>query len=192
MPTKWYAVLTKVRRELLAVNNLRAQGYETFYPFHRYTIERIHRKPREATRAYLPRYIFVGLNGHPKHSIYGVNNTIGVSTVVYCGHEALPIPGGLITELRSRAKPDGEVYPDEKPPAPEFDGKPGEYVKFVENSPLFGFVACIKAIDKNGKLSLQIERMLGANREIIANSSDVSEIIGLDGSLRPAWASLAA
>lgn len=125
----------------------------------------------------MTRYIFVEmLAGNPKHSIYNINNTIGVSTVVYCGYEALSVPVAIINELRGRADANGEI-PDESSGPRVFPGKVGDRVKFLEGSPFFGFMAEIRRIDTTGKLMIELDQMLGSQREILVNQTDVGEIV---------------
>jgi transcription antitermination factor NusG len=105
-------------------------------------------------------------------SFYTINNTIGVSTVVYCGYDALSIPESIIEEIRSRGDSDGRIWVkgDERP---EFPGKPGDKVKFSEKSPLFGLLAEIKRVDNTGRLMVQLEQLLGSTREISVSQADV-------------------
>jgi hypothetical protein len=118
----------------------------------------------------------VGIPGtNPKHSIYNINCTIGVSTVVYCGIEALQIPPCIIGELRGRADDSGEVHQEK--PNTGFPGRHGDLIKFKETSPLFGFLAEIKSVDKGGKLMVELDKMLGTGRQVAVSVSDVGAII---------------
>jgi transcription antitermination factor NusG len=167
---RWYAVMTKSRKESLAQQQLMAQGYATLFPHYRQWTTPKKTKPREVIKPYLTRYLFVGVR--EGQSFYTINNTIGVSTVVYCGYDALSIPESIIEEIRSRGDSDGRIWVkgDERP---EFPGKPGDKVKFSEKSPLFGLLAEIKRVDNTGRLMVQLEQLLGSTREISVSQADV-------------------
>jgi len=174
---RWYAVMCKARKEELAVKNLMFQGYDTFYPHYcRWTTPK-KTKPRLLKKPYLTRYIFCSLY-KPGHSVYQINNTIGVSRVVYCGPQALEIPDEIIKEIKARGDDKGEIYLDE--PDKDFPGRPGDWIKFVEAHPLFGFIAEIKRVDKGGRLMVEIEKILGAARELAISRTDVGGIISQD------------
>lgn len=121
----------------------------------------------------------------PGQSIYSINNTIGVSTVVYCGYEALSIPQAIVAELMRRADQNGEIEMQKGKEV--FPGKKGDKIKFSESSPLFGFIAEIQRVDITGKLVVVLDKMLGSEREVLVNRADVGEIIkqNLDISSRP-------
>ena len=96
----WYAVHTKPQKEGLVHKLLGFQGFETLYLHYPYVIKHA-RRTRMVMRAYFPRYVFVAVA--EGQAIYDVNNTLGVSTVVYLDDEPLEIPGPVIAELRERA-----------------------------------------------------------------------------------------
>ena len=177
--------MTKARKEQLANQHLRRQGYETFFPHYKHWTTPKKTKPREVIKPYLTRYIFVGMDRRAGHSFYNINSTIGVSTVVYCGYQALSIPPSIIQELKERANNEGEVYLGKKP-EPPFPGKVGDKIKLAEHSPLFGLIAELRGVDKSGKLVVKLEQMLGAEREILISRTDVGAIISReDGASRP-------
>ena len=108
----WYAVFTKPQKEGLVHTLLTLQGFETLYLHYPWTIRHA-RKERHVLRSYFPRYIFVSV-GHGQ-AVGDINNTIGVSTVVYQGDDPLEIPLPVIEELRLRADESGllKVTPEE-------------------------------------------------------------------------------
>ena len=115
------------------------------------------------------------MNGNPTQSFYQINNTIGVSTVVYCGYSALEINQRIIDEIQARADASGEIYEEKKPET--FPGRAGDLVKFKENSPLFGFIAEIKRVDTGGRLMVELDKMLGSARDVAVSALDVGQII---------------
>lgn len=101
---KWYACHTKPQKEGLVHTLLSWQGYETLYLHYPTTIKHA-RRTKNVMRAYFPRYVFVAVG--EGQAVYDVNNTIGVSTVVYLGDKPLEIPDPVIEELRQRADKTG-------------------------------------------------------------------------------------
>lgn len=126
----------------------------------------------------------MGIPGtNPKHSIYNINCTIGVSQVVYCGWQALQLDHEIIEALRARADEYGEVHIEK--PKTGFPGMVGDLVKFKDHSPLFAFIAEIKRVDNDGRLMVLLDKMFGASREISVAASDVGQIIHRDKRPRP-------
>jgi len=174
---QWLAVMCKPRKEWLAVKNLQYQGYATFFPHHKSWTTPLRTKPRLVVKPYLTRYIFAAMTNRAKHSVYQINNTIGVSSVVYCGTGALSIPREIVEEIQGRGDGRGEI-PLET--APAFPGLPGDLIKFADHSPLFGLIAEIQRVDKDGSLMVKLDQMLGAERTVPVRSADVGAIIHRD------------
>lgn len=167
----WYAVHTGPRQEDAANQNLRRQGYWTFFPFER--VRKRRKLPNRdqhrvewIERPYFPRYLFVALR-KPNESIYAVNETDGVSTVVYCGEEPLEVPQGVMDELMSRADVNGAVGSVDTVSRKRF--RAGQEVRFVEGSPLAGFIAVV-SIDRGRNVRVWLET-LGKDREISVDPS---------------------
>lgn len=106
----WYAVYTQVQKEGLVNRLLQFQGFKTLY-LHYPAVVKHARRTKLVMRPYFCRYVFAAVrNGQ---TVYDINNTIGVSTVVYCNGEPLEIPVPVIEELRLRADDKGML---KKPP----------------------------------------------------------------------------
>lgn len=173
---RWYAVHTRPQSEAEADCNLRRQGYWTFYPFHR--IRRRRKRPNTnvytvewVERPYFSRYVFVALR-HDQESLYGVNETDGVSTVVYCGPDPLVIPHSVMDELMDRADDKGLIGVLDNASRPKL--KPGQMVTFKDNSPLAGLVAQV-AVDAGREIRVWLD-VLGGRRRISVTPSAVAEI----------------
>lgn len=110
------------------------------------------------------------MDGSTNQSIYSINNTIGVATVVYCGWGALSIPQTIIDELQSRADKHGEIPMSQKG-KPEFPGQPGDKVQFKTGSPFEGLIAVLQGVDKTGKLVVELENSMGPGRITTAHTS---------------------
>ena len=155
---------------------MKRQGYETFFPHYKQWTTPKKTKPRELIKPYLTRYLFVGMNGGSNQSVYTINNTIGVSTVVYCGFEALAIPETIISELKGRGNESGEI-PVGKVKKPGFEGKIGDKVVFTADSPLAGLIWEIRGVDNSGRLVVELENNLGSGARITADPAKVGEIL---------------
>lgn len=171
---RWYAVMSGPQMEFEAEVNLRRQGYYTWLPH-----ERIKRKRKIANRdrykieiintAYFPRYLFVCFRS-PRDSFYQVNETDGVATIVYCGDEPLPIPHEVMDELMARADVNGMVGEVDKVARKRF--KPGQKVKFIDESPLAGWVATV-SLDAGKDVRVFLE-MLGKIREVPVDATSLT------------------
>ncbi len=122
---EWFVVHTNRQAEPVADRRLRALGYETFFPQYR-TLVRHARRVHKVLRAFLPRYLFVGLA--PGQGLYGVNTAEGVATVLSSGGRPQRLPDSVVTEWRQRMGEGGivEVAPGEGAQREKL--KPGESV----------------------------------------------------------------
>lgn len=172
---RWFAVMTKVRKEAYATDNLRAQGYNVFFPHYKeWTRETKHGRSRQVVRALLPRYVFVCIA--PGQSLYTVNNTYGVSNVVAYGDGPVEIPESVMSKFKDRADKSGLVEVEDNKNA-RFAGKPGDQIEFTSENSFSKLVGLIKTIDSDGTIVVELERMLGAVREVEISPDKVAELI---------------
>ncbi|MEM9151626.1 MAG: transcription/translation regulatory transformer protein RfaH [Cyanobacteria bacterium P01_F01_bin.3] len=100
----WYAVQTKPRREDVAEQNLKRQGYDTYLPELR--LRRFRRgKWENAVEPLFPRYLFIRADS-AQQSLSPVGSTPGVATLVRFGHLLRPVPDSIIDNLRQLEDPD--------------------------------------------------------------------------------------
>lgn len=173
---RWYAVHTGAGKERLANINLRRQGYFTFYPIQR--IRRRRKMPNRITYTvetvevpYFPRYLFVALR-HPHESLYGVNETIGVSTVVYCGQEPLEIPHSVMDDLMDRADGSGAMGSVDRVARKRFH--PGTTIQFRDDSVFAHFIATV-SVDKGTEVRVWVE-FFGEKRELRVSPDIIADI----------------
>lgn len=103
----WYVVHTQPNGEARADLNLRRQGFATYLP--RYARRRSHARRREVVkRPLFPRYLFVGLD-LARDRWRAIHSTFGVNRLVLAGEEPLPVPPGVIDEIRAREDGEGLV-----------------------------------------------------------------------------------
>lgn len=170
---QWFAAMTKPCMEFKADANLRDQGFWTWLPHERVRRKRWSPKKRcyiidRADEAYFPRYLFVALRSETD-SIYAVNETDGISTVVHLGEDPLPIPNAVMDELMSRADVTGLIGEVDKTTRKRFS--PGDQVRFVDESPFAGLVGIVD-IDKGPNTRIWLE-MLGKDRPILVPPSTI-------------------
>lgn len=112
----WVAVCTQPNREMLAIDNLRRQGYETYCPmFSR--VRRHARKTETVKRPLFPGYVFVSLD-RVVQGVRSIHSTFGVRHMVQFGDVPARMPEQFIHELKS-SEVDGVI-----PPPPLEDALP--------------------------------------------------------------------
>ena len=99
----WYAVLCKPRREAVAEENLRKQGFSVYLP--RLLTER-RRGGRwiDAIEPLFPRYLFIAA-GDERQSFAPVRSTKGVASMVSFGGQTAIVPPEVIAALKAREDP---------------------------------------------------------------------------------------
>ena len=96
----WYAVFTKPKREQVAAENLRRQGFHVYLPRLR------HRRRRRGAwvpviEALFPRYLFVAVDTS-RQAVAPIRFTYGVSDLVRFGNDLVPVPCSVIEFLKGR------------------------------------------------------------------------------------------
>lgn len=104
----WIAVCTQPHREMLAIDNLKRQGYEVYCPMT--ARERRHaRRVDTVKRPLFPGYIFVSLDGLLQ-SARSIDSTYGVRSLVKFGDKLGNLPDSFIRALKAR-EIDGVIPP---------------------------------------------------------------------------------
>jgi transcriptional antiterminator RfaH len=107
MSERWYVVHTQVLGEDRADLNLRRQGFETYLP--RYLRTRRHaRRVETVARPLFPRYLFVAMDV-ARDRWRAVQSTFGVSNLVVIGDDPIPLPDGVVDQIRTRECEQGFV-----------------------------------------------------------------------------------
>jgi transcriptional antiterminator RfaH len=100
MSVRWYVVHTQVQGEDRADLNLRRQGFVTYLP--RYLRARRHaRRTETVVRPLFPRYLFIAMDV-ARDRWRSVQSTFGVSNLVAVGNDPVPLPEGVVDEIRAR------------------------------------------------------------------------------------------
>jgi transcriptional antiterminator RfaH len=107
MSLHWYVVHTQAQGEVRADLNLRRQGFVTYLP--RYLRVRRHaRRAEMVARPLFPRYLFVAMDV-VRDRWRTVQSTFGVSNLVVVGDDPVPLPAGVLEEIRAREGEQGFV-----------------------------------------------------------------------------------
>lgn len=110
----WYVVMTKVRQEQLASDNLERQGYAVYLPRIK-IIRRLRGRHQARLDPLFPRYLFVQ-PGSTAHSIAPVRSTLGVSGIVRFGQTPAILRAQTLRSLRAfeteqNAAPEAAISP---------------------------------------------------------------------------------
>lgn len=104
----WVAVCTQPNREMLAIDNLRRQGYEVYCPMLAKT--RSHaRRVEQVRRPLFPGYVFVSL-GAMWQGVRAIHSTFGVRHLVQFGDKPAQLPAHFIGTLKA-CEIDGVIPP---------------------------------------------------------------------------------
>ncbi len=94
----WYAVHSRPKQEIRALENLQNQGFETWLPM--LTVEKLRRgRLAEVTEPMFSRYLFIRLDTEQTNWA-PIRSTLGVSRLVSFGNRPAPIADDLIQTLR--------------------------------------------------------------------------------------------
>jgi transcriptional antiterminator RfaH len=174
---QWFVAHTSPGCEGVADRNLWRQGFVTFYP--QVQVRRRRKMPNrdrylveQVLRPLFSRYIFVGLKAG--QGLYTVNETSGISTVVYFDGAPLQVPQGVMDELMARTDSGGVVGSEDRVSrAPQF--APGQKVRMADNNPFAGLVAEI-SLDNGKEIMLWLD-VLGGRRPLTVVPEAVGEIL---------------
>ena len=102
---RWYVAHTLPTAELRAQGHLINQGFRTFLPKRRKTVQHA-RASRTIEAPFFPRYLFVVLD-LTQDPWRRVNGTAGVSRLVMQGEQPQPVPPGIVEALVSSSDSQG-------------------------------------------------------------------------------------
>lgn len=155
---RWYAFSALPHREATAEANLLRQGFSVFIP--RLQVTRRHAGRFDTKLAwFFPRYAFVSLDIE-RHRWRSVNGTLGVASLVMSRDRPVPVPPGIVEDLRAAADENGVIDPD--------GGLvPGGPVELVAG-PLSGMIATLVRLDGRRRAEILLTLMGGPVRVTVA------------------------
>jgi len=141
----WYAVHSRPKQEIRALENLQNQGFETWLPM--ITIEKLRRgRLAEVTEPMFSRYLFIRLDTEQTNWA-PIRSTLGVSRLVSFGNRPAPIADNLIQALRQ--------MPDRPP---ERFLQAGQAVRMIDG-PLKGLEAVYQHADGELRAMVLVDLM---------------------------------
>ena len=109
---RWYVAQTHARSELNALSNLTRQGFRAYVP--QYLKRRRHaRRTETVKRPLFPGYLFVLIDVE-RMRWRAIRSTVGVRSLICNGESPLPVPTGVVEDIRSREDQTG-VIPIKEP-----------------------------------------------------------------------------
>jgi transcriptional antiterminator RfaH len=154
----WYAVQSRPKQEIRALENLQNQGFETWLPM--LTIEKLRRgRLAEVTEPMFSRYLFIRLDTE-QTNWSPIRSTLGVSKLVSFGNRPAVVADELIEALQQ--------LPEQ---APQRLIQPGHQVKIV-SGPLRGLEGIYQQADGELRAMVLIE-LLNKQHRIVTDMQDL-------------------
>ena len=162
---KWYLLQHKPNKQNIALENLKRQGFETFYPLLENT-KRTDSKFKNSFSPLFPGYIFVFFNIEDSRWIK-IKYTFGVSRIV--GFNSIPstVPVDIILALQQKYNRSHKLLSAK-------NIKTGVNTKILKG-PLSGFVGKIEEYDANCRIKILLEFM--GNQKSVSINVDQTDLI---------------
>lgn len=161
---KWYLTKYKPKRHKIALENLKRQGFDTFFPLFEHTIKK-NEKFINSLVPLFPGYIFVSFD-ICENKWTSINYTIGISKIVSFGNKPAEVPEVFILELMQRYSGiDGFINLSSL--------NIGNEVKIIQG-PFSGLKGEIEDYDENSRLKILL-KLMGFKKNVIikANKTDL-------------------
>ena len=112
--SRWYVASTHPRAEPRALWHLKNQGFGAYLP--RYLKRRTHARRTEMVQAPLfPGYLFIDMDVASTRW-RAIRSTIGIRHLICRGDDPVPVPTGVVEDIRARESEDGVVPVPVPPP----------------------------------------------------------------------------
>ena len=154
---RWYAVTTHPNRENLAADQIRNQGFHTFFPKQCRSVRHA-RKTMKRITSYFPGYLFVHLDVEADRW-RSINGTFGVRSLVMQGEWPLPVPTGVIEGLKSLVDGSGFVLPPQ-------DLQPGDKIR-ITDGPFNEMIGSIDRLDGKNRVRILLQMLHGQMPAVI-------------------------
>lgn len=159
---RWYVYRTRPHKELSAADQLRQQGFRPFVPQIQKTVRHA-RKMRSVRAPLFPSYSFVylTLRDEPWRLI---NGTYGVVRLIMANEMPIPVPVGVVEEIRARLDERGLV---------RLDGglSVGQQVEVV-NGPFARLMGELVRLDAKGRVQVLLD-LLGGKMPVVMDRMDL-------------------
>jgi len=151
MSRQWFAVRTKARHEVEALNHFERQGFAAYLP--RTLVRTTHaRKVCWKPRPFFPGYLFLHLAPEERRWTT-IRSTIGAIGAVHFGHHYPPVPDVFIELLKAREDEHGLIVAER---TPDSVFQPGERVR-VLNGPMQGLEGVFVAMRGEDRVMIMLD-----------------------------------
>ena len=164
---KWYLLQHKPNKQNIALENLKRQGFETFYPLLENT-KRTNSRFKNSFSPLFPGYIFVFFNIEDSSWIK-IKYTKGVSRIIGLNSIPSEVPIGIILALQQKYNRPHELISAK-------NIQIGENIKILKG-PLSGFVGKIEEFNASSRIKILLEFM-GNKNNVLINIQDTDLIYG--------------
>ncbi len=161
----WYLLQHKPNKQNIALENLKRQGFETFYPLLENT-RRTNARFKKSFSPLFPGYIFVFFNIEDSGWIK-IKYTIGVSRIVSFNSVPSQVPVDIILALQQKYNRSNKLFSAK-------NIKTGVNTKILKG-PLSGFVGKIEEYDAKSRIKILLEFM--GNQKRISINVDKTDLI---------------
>ena len=145
----WYLLQHKPNKQKIALDNLKRQGFETFYPLFEQT-RKINSKFKNFLSPLFPGYIFVSFNIKENKWIK-IKSTIGILRIISFGNKPTSVPEEIVSELRLKYNKINHIELNK-------ENVIGKNIKVIKG-PFSGFVGEIENLDDKRRLNLLLKFM---------------------------------
>ena len=161
----WYLLQHKPNKQNIALENLKRQGFETFYPLLENT-KRTNSRFKNSFSPLFPGYIFVFFNIE-NSSWFKIRYTTGVSRIV--GFNSIPsiVPSDIILALQQKYKSSHKLLSAK-------NIKTGVNTQILKG-PFSGFLGKIEEYDTNSRIKILLKFM--DNQKRVSINVDKTDII---------------
>ena len=154
---RWFVAHSLPRRETLARDQLRAQGFRALLPLCERTVRHA-RKLRRVMAPLFPRYLFVILD-LDRDRWRSVNGTLGIAGLIMAHARPLAAPEGVVETLAASSDPKGAVRF-------RYDLKRGQTVRLVAG-PFAQALGVLDRLDDRGRVELLLGVMGGVRLNVV-------------------------
>ena len=162
---KWYLLQHKPNKQNIALENLKRQGFETFYQLLENT-KRSNSRFKNSFLPLFPGYIFVSFDMKESKWVR-VKYTLGVLRIVSFNNKPSEVPIDLILALKKK-------YNNSNKFSSLKSIKKGDNIKILKG-PLSGFIGKIEEYDAESRIKIILEFM--GNQKRISIKVDKTDII---------------
>jgi transcriptional antiterminator RfaH len=155
---QWFAAHTQPQKEMVARQNLLAQGFEVYLPQYKRT-RRHARKVETILSPLFPRYLFVGLD-LDLDRWRSVNSTRGISYLLMTNDKPVSVPCDIVASLKSQENDQGLL-----PVESLIHFMKGDLIRIVDGV-FSGYTAVFEKMDEKQRVSLLLS-FLGRETKVV-------------------------